>query len=92
MASAAQGTESDKEKPRSETNEMDEIKEFVKIGRTGRRNAVADVITDSNLNISTLDITELMQKINCNTSNDNSNNNNNNNNNENSDETNFKQT
>ena len=49
----------------SSTN-MEDIKEFVKIGRTGRRNAVADVIADPNLNISTVNITELMLKISCN--------------------------
>jgi hypothetical protein len=43
----------------------EDVKDFVKIGRTGRRNAVADVISDPNLNISTVNITELMMKINC---------------------------
>ncbi len=43
----------------------DDVKDFVKIGRTGRRNAVADVIADPNLNISTVNLTELMMKMNC---------------------------
>jgi hypothetical protein len=46
-------------------NASEDVREFVKVGRTGRRNAVADVISDPNLNISTVNITELMMKINC---------------------------
>lgn len=49
----------------SDTNE-DEIKEFVKMGRTGRRNAVADFKLDQNLTLSTVSITNLILTIDCN--------------------------
>jgi hypothetical protein len=49
----------------------DEIKDFVKVGRTGRRNAISNIASDPNLNLTTVNITELMMKINCNNNNKN---------------------
>ena len=45
------------------TENSDEINEFVRIGRTGRRNAVADVILDPNMHISTSSLAGLIKKI-----------------------------
>jgi len=47
------------------SNNMDEIKEFVRLGRTGRRNAIADVNLDPNMSVSTNTLSELMCKIDC---------------------------
>ena len=48
------------------TSSLDEIREFVRIGRTGRRNAIADVMLDPNANVmSANSLSELMCKIDC---------------------------
>ena len=48
------------------TSSIDEIREFVRIGRTGRRNAIADVSIDPNANaMSANSLAELMCKIEC---------------------------
>lgn len=45
---------------------IDEIKEFVRVGRTGRRNAIADVSLDPNASaMSANSLAELMCKIDC---------------------------
>ena len=50
----------------SSTSSLDEIREFVRIGRTGRRNAIADVMLDPNANVmSANSLSELMCKIDC---------------------------
>jgi hypothetical protein len=45
----------------------EDITEFVRIGRTGRRNAIADVNIDSNINVlpNMNSLTELMRNVNC---------------------------
>ena len=43
----------------------DDIDEFARIGRTGRRNAIADVNTDPNLHISPSILTDMMRNVNC---------------------------
>ena len=43
----------------------EEIREFVRVGRTGRRNAVADVNFDPNLHVSMASLSELMCKFDC---------------------------
>lgn len=48
-----------------DASNKDEINEFVRLGRTGRRNAIADFQLDPNINLSTLNITELMLKVDC---------------------------
>ena len=43
----------------------EEIEEFSRTGRTGRRNAVSHLPTDPNITLSTVEITDLMCKIEC---------------------------
>ena len=45
-------------------NNLEEIREFVRIGRTGRRNAMPDVL-DPNINVSASSLSDLMCKIDC---------------------------
>lgn len=47
----------------SVSNGIEEIKEFVRVGRTGRRNAIADVNLDPSMCISPASLSELMKKI-----------------------------
>ena len=48
----------------TDNNNLEEIREFVRIGRTGRRNAMPDVL-DPNINVSTSSLSDLMCKIDC---------------------------
>ena len=41
------------------------LTEFIRTGRTGRRNAVPDVYIDPNISVTTSSITELMFKFDC---------------------------
>jgi hypothetical protein len=41
------------------------LTEFIRTGRTGRRNAVSDVLIDPNISVTTSSITELMFKFDC---------------------------
>lgn len=54
---------------KNEEKEDENLSEFVRYGRTGRRNAIADVEIDANVNVSTQNITELLKKIDCKNSN-----------------------
>lgn len=49
----------------NESEKTDDISEFVRMGRTGRRNAIADVNTDPNINLSPNSLTDLMRNVNC---------------------------
>lgn len=67
------------EQTESKTNTDEAIKtnahsldEFVRIGRTGRRNAVADVNLDPNNCVSASNLSDLLQKLNANPDEDNS--------------------
>jgi hypothetical protein len=44
------------------------LTDFVRTGRTGRRNAVPDVFIDPNISVTTASITDLMFKFDCNDS------------------------
>lgn len=54
---------------KNEERTDENLTEFVRFGRTGRRNAIADVEIDPNANLSTKNITELLKKIDCKNSN-----------------------
>ena len=43
----------------------DELQEFVSKGRTGRRNAVADISFDFSMNMTNSHIVDLMNKLDC---------------------------
>ena len=45
------------------SNGIEEIKEFVRVGRTGRRNAIADVNLDPSMCLTPASLSELMKKI-----------------------------
>ena len=45
------------------SNGIEEIKEFVRVGRTGRRNAIADMNLDPSICMSPASLSELMKKI-----------------------------
>lgn len=49
----------------NQSEAKEDITEFVRIGRTGRRNAVADVNMDPNITVSPNSLTELMRNVNC---------------------------
>lgn len=49
--------------PSDEMLKTDNINDFIRTGRTGRRNAVPDLLIDPNLNLTTSKLTELMYKI-----------------------------
>jgi hypothetical protein len=67
MASVATNYSNISEVPES----ADEISEFVRIGRTGRRNAIADVSASTNsAEVSANSLTEMMRNVNCGTSGD----------------------
>ena len=42
------------------------LSDFIRTGRTGRRNAVPDVCIDPNISVTTSSITDLMLKFDCN--------------------------
>ncbi len=51
---------------RNASESSEDISEFVKIGRTGRRNAIADVnASTSSADVSANSLTEMMQNISC---------------------------
>lgn len=45
--------------------QKDDIEEFARIGRTGRRNAIADVNNDPNLHTSPNILADMMRNVNC---------------------------
>ena len=47
------------------TDDLKDLDQFVRLGRSGRRNAIADVNLDPNINVSTTSLSELMCKIDC---------------------------
>lgn len=55
----------EKDKMNKNEKKDDNLAEFVRYGRSGRRNAIADVELDPNANLSTKTITELLKKIDC---------------------------
>jgi hypothetical protein len=68
ISSTSSSSSSQNNSPNSNLNDTDnnleEIREFVRIGRTGRRNAMPDVL-DPNINVSTSSLSDLMCKIDC---------------------------
>ena len=68
ISSTSSSSSSQNNSPKSNLNDTDnnleEIREFVRIGRTGRRNAMPDVL-DPNINVSTSSLSDLMCKIDC---------------------------
>ena len=49
---------------------LDDVQEFARVGRTGRRNAVPDVNMDPNLHLSPNVLNDMMRNIDCGSGND----------------------